>query len=181
MFKSRTATIIAVTALVVAVFGSTPLGHAAASMVLPKSSVGAPQIKKNAVTGVKVMNGTLMAADFKTGQLPAGPRGPRGDKGDAGIQGPKGDKGDPGATNVTRRSAIGSAAGAGGYSNATASCQAGETLVGGGAVYTSAPSADPTLTWNGPDLNAASGWRASFRNDGVATLTAFAYAFCTSP
>ena len=103
MFKSRTATIIAVTALVVAVFGSTPLGHAAARMVLPKNSVGVAQIKTSAVTGAKVKNGTLMAADFKSGQLPAGPQGPtgsQGPKGDSGLQGPKGDKGDPGAQGI---------------------------------------------------------------------------------
>ena len=94
MFKSRTATILAATALVVAVFGSTPLGHAAGNLILAKNSVGAPQLKRNAVTGLKVKNGTLMAADFKAGQVPAGPQGP---KGDPGAQGPKGDKGDTGA------------------------------------------------------------------------------------
>jgi Collagen triple helix repeat (20 copies) len=100
MFKSRTATILAATALVVAVFGSTPLGHAAGNLILAKNSVGAPQLKKNAVTGGKVKNGTLMAADFKAGQLP-GPQGPKGEpgqQGPAGAQGPKGDKGDTGAT-----------------------------------------------------------------------------------
>ena len=94
MFKSRTATILAATALVVAVFGSTPLGHAAGNLILAKNSVGTSQLKRNAVTGLKVKNGTLLAADFKTGQLPAGPQGP---KGDPGAQGPKGDKGDTGA------------------------------------------------------------------------------------
>ena len=94
MFKSRTATILAATALVVAVFGSTPLGHAAGNLILAKNSVGAPQLKRNAVTGLKVKNGTLMAADFKAGQVLAGPQGP---KGDPGAQGPKGDKGDTGA------------------------------------------------------------------------------------
>ena len=98
MFKSRTATILAATALVVAVFGSTPLGHAAGNLILAKNSVGAPQLKRNAVTGLKVKNGTLMAADFKAGQVPGGPQGP---KGDPGAQGPKGDKGDTGAQGAT--------------------------------------------------------------------------------
>jgi hypothetical protein len=116
MFKSRLNTIVAGTALAVAAFGSTPLGHAAARMVLPSNSVGVTQIKKNAVTSAKVKNGSLLAADFKAGQLPAagskgdpGAQGPKGDpgaqgpKGDPGAQGPKGDpgvqgpKGDPGA------------------------------------------------------------------------------------
>jgi hypothetical protein len=123
MLNAKIATMLAATALVVAVFGSTSLGHAAASMVVPKKSVGAAQLKKNAVsgkkiatnavsgakiakdavTGAKVKDGSLLAADFKVGQLPAGPQGPKGDpgpqgpKGDPGLQGPKGDKGDTGA------------------------------------------------------------------------------------
>jgi hypothetical protein len=94
MFKSKITTIVAVTALVVAVLGTTPLGHAAGGLILPKNSVGATQLKKSAVTGLKVKNGTLMAADFKAGQIPAGPQGP---KGDPGAQGPKGDSGIQGA------------------------------------------------------------------------------------
>jgi hypothetical protein len=103
MFKLKLNTIIAVTALVVAVLGTTPLGHAAGGLILPKNSVGATQLKKSAVTGLKVKNGTLMAADFKPGQIPAGPQGPKGDpgvqgpKGDPGAQGPKGDPGIQGA------------------------------------------------------------------------------------
>jgi Collagen triple helix repeat (20 copies) len=119
MFTSKLTTILAVTALVVAVFGSTPLGQAAGRLVLPKNSVGAVQLKKSAVsgkklaknavsgtklakdavTGAKVKDGTLLAADFQAGQIPAGPQGPkgnpglRGPKGDPGAQGLKGDQG----------------------------------------------------------------------------------------
>jgi hypothetical protein len=126
MFKSKLTTIVAVTALVVAVFGATPLGQAAGRLVLPKNSVGAAQLKKSAVsgkklatnavngaklatdsvTGAKVKDGTLLAADFKAGQLLPGPQGPKGDrgpqglKGDPGIQGPKGDQGLQGAQGI---------------------------------------------------------------------------------
>jgi Collagen triple helix repeat (20 copies) len=121
MFKSKINPIIAVTALVVAVFGATPLGQAASRLVLPKNSVGAAQIKKtavtnkkiakNAITSPKVKDGSLLGTDFKAGQLPRGPKGDpgaQGPKGDAGprglqgiqgiqgIQGQKGAKGDPG-------------------------------------------------------------------------------------
>jgi hypothetical protein len=54
MFKARTATILAATALVVAVFGATPLGHAAGSLILVRNSVGTAQLKKNAVTGPRI-------------------------------------------------------------------------------------------------------------------------------
>jgi len=33
-------------------------------------------LRKNAVTGAKVKDGSLSAGDFKAGQLPAGERGP---------------------------------------------------------------------------------------------------------
>jgi hypothetical protein len=96
------AMLVACVALVVALGG---VSYAAG--VLPKNSVGTAQLKKtavtaaklkeNAVTGKKVKNATLMATDFKPGQLPAGPQGP---KGDPGPQGPKGDPGALGANSV---------------------------------------------------------------------------------
>ncbi len=90
MSGSKTPTIIAITALAVAVLAATPIGQAAGNFVLSKNSVGTAQIKKNAVNSLKVKNGALMAADFKTGQLPAGPQGPKGDKGDPGARGAQG-------------------------------------------------------------------------------------------
>ena len=97
MRTSKITTSLAVTALIVAVLGTTPLGHAAGS-VLPRGSVGTPQIKKSAVsaaklrngsvTGTKVLDGSLTATDFKAGSLPAGPKGDKGDKGDTGATGP---------------------------------------------------------------------------------------------
>ena len=77
-------TILASTALAIALFGATPLGHAASRMILPKNSVGAAQLKKAAVTGAKVKDGSLTAADFLPGQVPKGEQGPKGDKGDQG-------------------------------------------------------------------------------------------------
>jgi hypothetical protein len=66
-------------------------GVSYAATVLPKNSVGAPQLqnkavstsklRKGAVTGAKVKNGSLLAADFRAGQLPSGPRGPQGPQG----------------------------------------------------------------------------------------------------
>jgi hypothetical protein len=105
VLRTKLSTTIAVTAVVVAVLGATPFGHAAGRFVLPKASVGEGQIKNDAVNSVKVKNGSLTAADFRAGTLAAGPQGPKGDagapgaKGDAGAPGPqgaKGDQGDPG-------------------------------------------------------------------------------------
>ena len=86
MSGSKTPTIIAITALIIAVFAATPLSQAASKLVLPRNSVGASQLRKNAVggkkiaknaiTSLKVKDGSLLAADFKAGQIHAGPQGP---------------------------------------------------------------------------------------------------------
>src|SRR3954452_8791985 len=81
------AMVVALVALFVAM-GSA--GYAA--FKLPKNSVGSKQIKKNAVNSSKVANGSLIAGDFKAGQLPAGPQGL---KGGTGAKGDKGDQGNP--------------------------------------------------------------------------------------
>jgi hypothetical protein len=68
-------------------------GASYAAFKLPKNSVGAKQLKKSAVTSAKVKNGSLLAQDFKAGQLPAGARGPQGV---AGVTGAPGAPGAPG-------------------------------------------------------------------------------------
>jgi hypothetical protein len=62
-------------------------GTSYAAARLPANSVGAKQIKKNAVTSAKVKNGSLKKADFAAGQLPAGQMGPAGSPGAAGAAG----------------------------------------------------------------------------------------------
>jgi hypothetical protein len=47
-------------------------GAGYAAFKLPKNSVGTKQLKKGAVTAAKVRPGSLLAKDFKQGQLPAG-------------------------------------------------------------------------------------------------------------
>ena len=65
-------------------------GGAYAATKISKNSVGTAQLKSNAVISSKVKNRSLLAVDFKAGQLP---KGAKGDQGIQGIQGPKGDKG----------------------------------------------------------------------------------------
>src|SRR4051794_20480745 len=45
-------------------------GGAYAAATLPRNSVGAAQIKPNAVTSWKVRDNSLLAKDFQAGQLP---------------------------------------------------------------------------------------------------------------
>jgi hypothetical protein len=65
-------------------------GAAIAAGGLGKNTVGSKQLKKNAVTAVKVKDGSLLGADFAPGQLPAGPAGAAGAKGATGPAGPAG-------------------------------------------------------------------------------------------
>jgi hypothetical protein len=65
-------------ALLVALLGATPLGEAARHLVLPRGSVGPSQLQNGAVTALKVKDHSLLARDFRPGQLPQGPPGPPG-------------------------------------------------------------------------------------------------------
>jgi len=79
---------------------------ATVSQLVPRNSVGTPQlrnnavatpkIRNNAVTSAKVRNRSLLAVDFAPGQIPQGPAGPAGPTGAAGPAGPQGPAG-PGA------------------------------------------------------------------------------------
>jgi hypothetical protein len=102
-------------------------GGAYAATALPKNSVGPSQIKKNAVTSVKVKDGSLTKRDFKLGQLPAGAKGDSGPQGPQGSQGEKGEKGDQGLQGI--QGVQGERGPSDGYSSANNAT----TSVGGGA------------------------------------------------
>ena len=72
---------IACAALFIALAGTSV---AAVSIVIPRNSIGSLQLKANSVNSGKVLNGSLRRADFRSGQIPAGPRGPAGPAGPAG-------------------------------------------------------------------------------------------------
>jgi len=78
------AMVVACLALLVALTGT---GVAAVSQIVPRNSVGSAQLKSNAVVSAKVKNRSLLALDFKAGQLPAGPPGAAGPAGPAGPAG----------------------------------------------------------------------------------------------
>lgn len=86
-FRASPATVIASIALLVSLTGTSV---AAVSQLVPRNSVGTPQLKKNAVTSAKVKNRSLLRADFRPGQVPAGPQGPPGAAGATGPPGPAG-------------------------------------------------------------------------------------------
>jgi hypothetical protein len=98
------ATVVAYVALFVALGGTS-----VAAVTLKRNSVKGKNIARNAVTSPKVKDRSLLARDFKNGQLPqglAGPAGAQGAKGDPcsdpvcrGPQGERGTQG-PGAVKI---------------------------------------------------------------------------------
>jgi hypothetical protein len=147
------------------------LSGTAYAATLPRNSVGTAQLKKNAVTTQKVKNNSLLAADFKAGQLPAGPRGLQGAQGAQGAQGPAGAAG---ATNVTVRE------GAAATGTSTASCNPGERATGGGG-FTDAAS---SFLWESAPVQTsgtATTWSASAQNTTGTDVNVQAYVICAAP
>lgn len=92
---------------------------------LAPGAVRSSDIAKDAVNSAKVKNGSLLVNDFKAGQLPAGPTGPKGDKG------AKGPQGIPGISGL-ERAATTSVTDSNSPKLATATCETGKQVLGGG-------------------------------------------------
>lgn len=75
-------------------------GASHAAVKIPNNSVGTKQIKKSAIDSSKVKDRSLLAKDFKQGQLPRGATGATGAPGANGEAGPSGPKGATGPTGV---------------------------------------------------------------------------------
>lgn len=160
---------------------------------VPRASVGTLELKRNAVKPAKiapnavrtghVLDGSLLTADFKPGQIP---QGPKGDKGERGAQG---EKGDPGATNVVVRAQQGPTLSQNVGTLFAVMCEPGERAVGGGGGFTTFVSpadlqlshpveADGTPPETG---DVPAGWFMSIFNRTTFTLTPVAYVVCARP
>ena len=91
-------------------------GVSYAAVTLPARSVGAKQLKTDAVTSAKVKNGTLRKRDFKDGALPRGKSGETGQDGQPGDAGPPGQRGEKGAPGLQGDAGAPGATGAAGPS-----------------------------------------------------------------
>lgn len=77
-------------------------GTSYAALNLPANSVGTAQLRKNAVTGAKVKNGSLTLADLSHSGILRGPVGPLGATGAAGAAGQQGVPGPTGPSDAYR-------------------------------------------------------------------------------
>jgi hypothetical protein len=187
-------------------------GGAYAAVGVPANSVGTAQLKDRAVTTTKLSDGavtsravadhSLLAQDFKAGQIPIGPAGPQGPKGDTGPQGPQGDIGPQGPQGATGpqgpQGATGPAGpdGLAGYhvtstsTDAGPSTRVGGTLLGppgqrtlnGGWTATAAGASPPPgfyLASSGPTADGG-GWSGLVTNTSGQTVTVTLYATCVN-
>lgn len=160
-------------------------------VTVPKNSVDTAALKRNAVKASKiapnavrtghVLDGSLLSADFKAGQIPQGPKGDQGDKGD---------EGDPGATNVVVRTmAPCSPLPTNEHCVARPMCQTTERAVGGGAGFTgnlgneemqqSYPvEADQSAAEDG---DTPVGWLSIIENKAATPQSPIAYVVCARP
>jgi hypothetical protein len=129
-------------------------GTSYAAVKLPANSVGSKQIRTAAVNGTKVKDGSLLAKDFKAGQLttgvkgqgesgvraaaiddPRGPVGTTGPEGPAGPMGPEGPAGPAGPAGAVGAVGPQGPAGATGDTGPAGSARAyGELTAAGGLV-----------------------------------------------
>jgi hypothetical protein len=204
--KARLPVVLLATALVIALFGSTPLGHAVVSAVPPLAShAKTADFARNAgsVNGIRASTrprvGWLVALG-KDGKFPAsvgvagtqgpvgpagpagatGPTGPKGASGSKGEAGPKGATGSPGLSGLELVKNEPSTS-IGAFHDTKVSCPAGKVAVGGGAYVFGDGGPHFTLR-NSQPLGDDSGWDASAQTiDGYnAYWAVYVYALCAN-
>src|SRR5581483_1040483 len=199
--RTRAPIVLSATALLIAVLGSTPLGHAAgerlAAVVPPfaktagyaKLSGNSAQLngRRSTLTGaprtipVVGRNGKLPAAIIPAGSQaalgagPQGPRGPKGEKGDrgpAGPSGPAGPAGPQGPPGLSRWTYVTQGMTVPPDAIKTATANCpAGTRVLGGGVATSSAYDTNTHILNDAPSGAATGWYATIWNNAGANLT----------
>jgi hypothetical protein len=126
---SRYANVTATLALAIALGGTSY-----AAGILPVNSVGNRQLRSSAVTTGKVKNGSLLKADFRTGQLPRGLTGAAGPRGLTGLTGAPGAPGAPGVPALDYNVSDLFENLNGEQSSGIVSCDPGMFAVGGGVI-----------------------------------------------
>jgi hypothetical protein len=159
-------------------------GSAYAAIKLPANSVGTAQLQSNAVTSPKVLDGSLLAADFKAGQLPVGQRGPKGPAGPVGLAGPAGSQGPAGpAGGVSGLEVIYAASVGGAFTvkSSEAHCPAGKKVTGGGSAIAGETNARVTVSAPGAVPNPTSWYVEAIEPTATGeSWTLYAYAVCAN-
>jgi hypothetical protein len=181
--RGRLSLALSITAVLIAVLGSTPVGEAARDLVAQRPTIGTPQLKNgavttpklknNAVTSLKVLNGSLLPADFKPGSLPSGatgPAGPAGPTGPTGAAGPTGPPGLSGVVVVTANDTVNPSS----FGGVQAACPAGKVPIGGGV---NTANLNFTITTSRPE---SGGWGGRAYNSSGSALGMTTYAVCAT-
>jgi hypothetical protein len=191
LFRHRPSPALVVAMLALA-FALTGTGIAAVA-ALPRNSVGTRQLRNGAVVSSKVRNHSLLARDFRRGQLPRGPIGPAGPAGPQGPAGPAGPAGPSGNLAVSVHEAD-AAVGPGRRAFAIAACASGQRAVGGGVYLAdSTPDNQDAIIRNAP-VNSTGGtafkllaagqmpnaWYGQAFNAGTNGATVHVYVICAA-
>jgi hypothetical protein len=101
-YRPSGAMIVAIVALVVATAGTATAASLISGSRIRNRSIAGRKLKRGAVTTREVRNHSLLARDFRAGQLPRGPRGFTGATGPRGPAGPAGPAGQNGINGFGR-------------------------------------------------------------------------------
>jgi hypothetical protein len=166
--KKRLPLVLSITALAVAVLGSTPAGHAVVSAVPPfakKAHYADKAGSASAVNGIKAARKPkprFLVPLNGRGKLPASvlAAGPAGPQGKTGPQGAKGDTGPPGLSGyefVSKATAFDSTD----KKSVIATCPAGKRIVGGGTDGATGLNLPVAVRQSFPFQGAITGWLGS--------------------
>ena len=157
-------------------------GTSYAAVTLGRNSVGNVQLKPSAVTSAKVKDKSLMAKDFKAGQVPAGKAGAKGADGAPGAPGAPGTPGQTGPPGPAQYPQIVYKV-SGGIENLNnmqnkgeIQCDPGMVAIGGGVYGFGGVGHDVNASYPSADHG---GWEALMNNQTGATQTFQVYAVCS--
>jgi hypothetical protein len=161
------AMVIACIALFVSLTGTTY----ADVLNVPLHSVGTPQLKANAVVSSKVKNRSLLAIDFKQGQLPVGAAGPKGDTGAPGAPGISGYELVSARLDVTSQL----------FNTVGVTCPPGKKALGGGGATAGGiiPGDGPYIIVSQPSLD-GNGWLVQTARGAEGGSVLLGYAICAT-
>jgi Collagen triple helix repeat (20 copies) len=196
---TRLSIVFSVTALLVALFGSTPVGHAVGSKVpfFAKTAGYANRAgTAGALSGVKLSKqprpGMLLPlgtdGKFPSSVGAVGPQGPRGERGEVGARGPAGPKGDPGTKGLAGPQGPPGTSGweilispgielpANLTRKGSVRCPTGKKVLGGGVSHT-----DGVLyVYESAPLDGGVGWAGAVSNRSGYPRTMYVWAICAN-